>query len=329
MSQDLISLILLGVFLFCSIGVILIGAWFYRNQIHSQKLERISRYIGSSLDDNQLLANQENLLFSYQEFGRFRGWINETLTSLSSERLKVKLSGAFWPITDTEYILMRIVITFLALSLGWLLTGNIFGGIVLAVIAFMVPPILLDRTTYQRQHKFHNQLLDVLTLIKGAVQAGYGLMQALDLAVNEIPAPASEEFGRVLREIRLGYSLETALFNLAERMSSDDLQIVVTAILINSQVGGNLSTILEATISTIRDRMNLVSEIRSISSYARYVGNFMSLIPFILGFGVFLLSPEYFDTLKTSLFTQIIFLMAFVGIIIGNTWIRQIVKVKV
>jgi len=75
--------------------------------------------------------------------------------------------------------------------------------------------------------------------------------------------------------------------------------------------------------------MRLFSEVRSLTSYARYVGNFLSLMPFILGFIVFLLSPEYFDTVKTSLFTQVIFLMALLGIIIGNVWIRRIANVKV
>jgi tight adherence protein B len=86
---------------------------------------------------------------------------------------------------------------------------------------------------------------------------------------------------------------------------------------------------LEATISTIRDRMHLLGEIRSLTSYARYVGNFLTMMPFLTGFAVFLLSPDYFDTVKTSSITQIIFLMALVGVIIGNVWIRQIVKIKV
>jgi len=329
MNLSMISLILLVVSLLCGLGLILLGGWIYRQQTTSQTQKRLSRFTGSSLDDNQLLASQDSQIRSNRAIGKLRNWINESLTSLSSQKLKVKLSSAYWPVTDTEYILIRIAITFVAYLLGWLLTGNILGGIFLAVTAFMLLPILLDRAVYQRQHKFHNQFLDVLVLIKGAVQSGYSFMQALDLAVKEIPAPASEEFGRVLREMRLGFSLETALFNLTQRMSSDDLQIVVTAILINAQVGGNLSTILEATILTIRDRMNLVSEIRSISSYARYIGYFITLMPFFLGFGIFLLSPDYFDTIKTSLLTQIIFLMAFLGIIIGNIWIRKIIKIKV
>jgi len=103
----------------------------------------------------------------------------------------------------------------------------------------------------------------------------------------------------------------------------------VTAIIINSQVGGNLSTVLESTISTIRDRMHLFGEIRSLTSYARYVGNFLTLMPFILGTIIFLLDPEFFDSVKTSLLTQVIFLMAFLGLIIGNIWIRRIVRIKV
>ena len=255
--------------------------------------------------------------------------INNSLQGLSSDKLKLKLSSAYWTVTDIEYILIRIFATILAFLLGWWIPGNFLGGLMLAAIVLIVPPILLDKSIAQRQQKFHNQLLDVLLLITGAVQAGYSLMQALDLAVKEIPAPASEEFGRVLSELRFGISLEATLYNLAERMSSDDMQIVVTAIIINSQVGGNLSTVLESTISTIRDRMHLYGEIRSLTSYARYVGNFLTLMPFIMGFIIFLMAPDFFASVRTSLITQAILLMALIGLVIGNVWIRKIVQIKV
>jgi tight adherence protein B len=198
-----------------------------------------------------------------------------------------------------------------------------------AIVVYMLPQFLLDRAIARRQKKFQNQLLDVLVLIKGSVQAGYSLMQALDLAVREIPAPASEEFARILYEIRLGLSLEDALFNLAERMESDDLQIVVTAIIINAQVGGNLSMVLESTVDTIRDRIQLFAEVRTLTSYSRYVGGFLSFLPFIFALLVFFMSPGYFDNVQTSLITQIIFVMAIIGIVIGNIWIRRIANIKV
>ena len=329
MNRDLITVIVLSVFLLCAIGVILIGSWMYRKGPTSNRQSRISRFLEPQEANKQVLFTRESALFSTENIGKFRGWINDSLTGFSSERLQLKLSSAYWTITDTEYILIRISGAVIALILGWLISSSILGGIMLAVISIIILPIYLDLSISKRQHNFHNQLLDVLLLVSGAVKSGYSLMQALDLAVKEIPAPASEEFGRVLREMRLGISLEGSLFNLAERMSSDDMQIVVTAIIVNSQVGGNLSQVLESTIATIRDRMHLFGEIRSLTSYARYVGNFLSLMPFIMGFIIFIMAPDFFAEVKTSLISQVILVSAFVGLIIGNVWIRRIVKINV
>lgn len=329
MNRDSIIVLLLAVFFFCVVGLILVGYWFYRNGSSTNKRERITRFVKPSVEKKQSTPARASILSSELNLGKFRDWINDTLSGFSSDKLQLKLSSAYWKVTDTEYILIRIFAAVASFGVGWLITGNVLGAILLAAIAIMVPSILLDRSIAQRQQKFHNQILDVLLLISGAVQAGYSLMQALDLAVKEVPAPASEEFGRVLREIRFGISLEGSLFNLAERMESDDMQIVVTAIIVNSQVGGNLSTVLESIISTIRDRMHLFGEIRSLTSYAKYVGNFLSLMPFILGFAIFLMSPGFFSTIKTSTITQVIMLIAVVLLVIGNIWIRRIVHIKI
>lgn len=331
MSQEIITGILIVVSLCSVLGAALIAVWVYKNSLKSKQEKRISQFVTPPTERKTTpeFSKAKEHPQPNENIGKFRDWINQTLGSLSSEKLQIKISSAYWAITDTEYLLIRYVGTALGLAFGWLALDNILGGIFLGAIALMVPPILLDRAIAKRQDKFQAQLLDVLILIKGAVQAGYGLMQALDLAVKEVPPPASEEFGRILHETRLGISLEGALTNLAERMDSDDLQIVVTAIIINSQIGGNLSTVLEAAISTIRDRMHLLGEIRSLTSYARYVGNFLTLMPFITGLAIFLLSPGYFDTVKTSLITQIFLGAALVGVVLGNIWIRRLVQIKV
>ena len=329
LNQEMMTFFLLAIFLFSVAGLIWITVWVFMKGPLSKKQARIDQYLAPSQEIDQPQKSSDSVSLPNLYTSQFREWINESLGGLSSEKLKNKLSSAYWAITDTEFILVSIIATLLAFFLGWLIPGNILGGVFIAVITVFIPRILLDRAINQRQHKFHNQLLDVLILIKGAVQSGYSLIQSLDLAIKEVPAPASEEFGRVLREIRLGITLEGALFNLAERMENDDLQIVVTAIIINSQVGGNLSTVLEATISTIRDRLHLMGEIRSLTSYARFVGYFLTLLPFVAGAAIFLLSPGYFDTVKTSFITQMVFLMALVSVIIGNVWIKQALKIKV
>jgi len=330
LNQNTLTIVLFGISFLSLAGVGLIVRIILKNSSASNRQKRISHFVVSTEENEEHVspANQ-NQSQSYENIGKFRKWINKTLRGITNEELQIKLSSAYWAITDTEYILIRVFAAVGGLLLGWLLLNNILGGIFLGALAIMLPPIMLEKAIAKRQDKFQSQLLDVLVLIKGAVQAGYGLMQALDLAVQEIPAPASEEFGRILHETRLGISLEGALTNLAERMESDDLQIVVTAIIINSQIGGNLSTVLESAISTIRDRMHLLGEIRSLTSYARYVGNFLTLMPFIAGLLIFLLSPGYFDTVKTSLITQIFLGAALVGVVLGNIWIRRLVKIRV
>ena len=330
MTPGTITIILIAVCASSILGLMLVVVWLFRNKSVAEKEGRISRFVTPSVNESTSTVSRESARsLQKQRLGKFRDWINSSLSSISSEKLQLKLSSAYWEITDTEYILIRVNTTVIGFFLAWLIFGNVLAGVFLAVIALLVPPILLDRSIAQRQKKFHNQLLDVLILIKGAVQAGYSLMQALDLAVNEIPAPASEEFGRVLHENRLGITMETALINLSERMENDDLHIVVTAIIINSQVGGNLSTVLGSAIATIRDRMHLFGEVKALTSYSRYVGTFLTLMPFITGMVIFIFSPDYFDTVKTSLLTQGIFGVALVGVVIGNIWVRKIVDIKV
>ncbi len=329
MNQPTIVVIIFVIFLLSLLGLFFVARWLFKNGPLSKRQDRISRFVDSPTSELKTDSIKDSKLQLKQDIDKLRKWINAKLTAISSEKLKIKLSSAYSTITDTEYILIRILATALAFLLGWIIPGNILGGIFLGGIAVMIPPIMLDSAISKRQQKFHNQLLDVLILIKGAVQAGYSLMQALDMAVVEIPAPASEEFGRVLRENRFGISMEEALLNLSDRMANDDVQIVVTAIIINSQVGGNLSVVLEATISTIRDRMQLFGEVRSLTAYARYVGNFLSMLPFVAGLGIFLISPEYFDSISTSLITQIALGAAVLGVIIGNIWMRSLVKIKI
>lgn len=330
MKQDLVSLVLLLIFIICGLGLLLVVIWLIRSMTQNRIRGRVDMFVGPSEDTSfSIPAKAEGPVLRTERFEGFRGKLNRALAAFSSTSLQLRISSAYWPISDIEFISIRMGAVLVGLILGTLIPRNIIGGIGLAFLFYLIPGLILDRSIQARRKKFQEQLLDVLVLVKGAVQAGYSLPQALDLAVGEVPAPASEEFARVLREVRFGFPLDQALLNLSSRMQSDDLQLVVTAIVINTQVGGNLSTVLDAAIDTIRDRIHLFGEIRSLTSYARWVGNFISLLPFITGLAIFLLSPEYFRSVRTSLITQIIFLLAFLGVIIGNVLIRRIVKIRV
>lgn len=330
MSATTTSVILFVILALALAGIVLDILWLYRNGPGSRMQGRITTFVQSKKapsDDSSAPEAGRDVFAS--GFSKFRDWLNKVLIGLSSEQMQVKLSSAYWPITDIEFIVLRILAALAGLALGWLAMRNLLGGLFLGILMVFIPPIVLDRAIINRQHRFHNQLLDVLILIKGAVQAGYSLPQSLDLALKEMPPPSSEEFGRVLTEVRFGFPLEQALTNLVERMENDDLQIVVTAIIINSQVGGNLSTVLDSTIDTIRNRMQLSTEVQSLTAYARYVGNFLSFLPFIAGGLIFFITPDYFHSVVNSLLVQVVFGVALVGIVIGNIWIRRIARIRV
>jgi len=260
---------------------------------------------------------------------RLRLRVNSMLSTFTSEELSLNLASANWPITETEYILIRIWSTVASFVIAWILFRSFYPGIGLAVIALLIPPILLNRSISQRRTKFERQLMDVLVLITGAVRAGYSFLQSLDVVVQEMKPPVSEEFRRVRREVSLGLPLSRALTNLHARMQNEDLYLVLTAVNINSQVGGNLATMLEVVTNTIRDRIRLFSEIRALTSQQRFSGYMLSLLPFIVIAILFVVSPDYISRLFQPGIMLCIPIGALIFVLMGNIVIQLMSRMDV
>lgn len=260
---------------------------------------------------------------------RLRYRFNSLLSNIAPEELGLQLSAADWPITETEYIFIRIGSALAGFLLAWLISRNVLPGIGLAFIAYMVPGLMLRMGIQRRQLAFERQLVDVLVLMSGAVRAGYSLLQSLDVVIRELNPPASDEFRRVRREIGLGLPLNQALTNLTARMRNDDLYLVVTAINIHSQVGGNLVSMLDAVTETIRDRVRLFSEVRMLTSQQRFNSYILTLLPFGLGAALFMLNPSYMMTMFQPGVYLCIPIGAFIMVILGNITIRRLSKIEV
>ena len=260
---------------------------------------------------------------------RLRHQFNLTFGMLNSQEMQRQLIAANWQVTASEYLLIRVLAVLFALFLGALLFQNIWPGVGLAVLAYVVPGFLLFRSIDNRQKKFQAQLIDSLTLMRGAVEAGYSFQQAINVVIQEISPPTSEEFRRVRREVELGLPMNRALLNMASRMDSDDFIMVVTAVNINIQVGGSLSTILGVVIETIRQRIALLGEIRTITSYARYASYMLTLLPFITVALIALVSPQYVQRLFEPGFTRYVLVYAVVSVLLGNLVLRRMAQFKV
>jgi tight adherence protein B len=260
---------------------------------------------------------------------RMRLRLNSTLSMFASEELSMRLASANWPITETEYILIRIWGAVLGFVLGWMISRSILPGIGLAFIAFVIPSIYLNRSINHRRSKFDNQLVDVLVLITGAVRAGYSFLQSLDVVVQEMQPPVSEEFRKVRREVGLGLSLQQALLNLHARMQNEDLYLVITAVNINMQVGGNLAVMLDVVTNTIRERSRLFSELRALTSQQRFSGYILTLLPFIIVAFLFVISPEYISRLFQPGTLLCIPIGALVLMLLGNITVKMMSKIDV
>ncbi len=325
MSSETTLLILVGVLSITGL-LVLSAVFIYSSLAPSRVRERLSRYVEippEVSETAQFTIKRREVVSGY----RFR--MNEFLGRFASKSLNLKLQSSNWQITVTEFILIQIGGALVGLLLIWLISRSFIIGIIAAILFYLLPGFFLQQSIYRRQRKFQNQLVDILVLIRGGVQAGFSLLQSLDVVVKEMPAPAGEEFARVEREVQLGIPLGQSLENLSERMESDDLKMVVTAIIINSQVGGNLTLMLTAVTETIRNRIALLGEVRSLTSYARYASHLLTLLPFITALIVTILSPDYFSEALTSPIVLLMFAIALVGIIIGNFWLRKLTRIEV
>jgi tight adherence protein B len=261
----------------------------------------------------------------------------EALTQLDQELLShglgkgitANLIQANLKITATEYVLIIAGITILGALLGYTIAGHPVSALLAGVIGFFIPPSFVTWQKAKRRRLFGQQLPEALTQLAGSLRAGYSLLQSLDVVTKQIPWPASEEFVRVVREVQLGQSLNTALGHLAERITSDDLVMVISSINIHQQVGGNLAEILDTVGETLRERARIKREVDVLTAQQRISGYVLVALPIALGAFLLIINPEYEMRLFTPGPTLCIPVGAVLGIIVGYILMRRIVDIDV
>ena len=160
-------------------------------------------------------------------------------------------------------------------------------------IGFLLPRFWLARRRNSRLGAFNKMLPDTITLIANALRAGSSFLQAIELVVRESRPPISTEFARVIREVNLGLPFDQALDNMVRRVRSDDLELMATAISIQHQVGGNLAEILDSIAYTIRERVRIKGEIRTLTAQQRMSGYVVGFLPIGLAGFLFIAAPGF------------------------------------
>jgi tight adherence protein B len=287
--------------------------------------DRIKHFVEATASSRSSLSDEDNGTY----LSRFRSQFNTIFAGLNSEATLRDLTAANWSLTVSEFLFIRFGATLFSFLIALLVFRSIIPGVGLALLAYLIPGFLLFRSIQQRQKQFQGQLIDALTLIRGAIEAGYSFQQALNVIVQEMGSPTSEEFRQVRKEVELGLPLNRALSNMASRMESDDFYLVVTAVNINMQVGGNLTTILSVAIDTIRQRTYLFSELRSLTAYANFAGYLLTLLPVLTIAVLSMLSPNYWELLLQPGITRYILIYAICSVLVGNIVLRRMSKIRV
>jgi tight adherence protein B len=257
-------------------------------------------------------------------------------------RLSVDIARADLKMRPAEFVIAWALSPFVFVAIAFVLGAIIEGfrntislAIIFALGAYF-PRFYIKRRQAKRLQAFADQLPDTITLLANSLRAGSSFLQGIELVTREARPPISEEMDRVVREMSLGVALQPALNNLVRRVASEDLELMVTAINIQSQVGGNLATVLDSIAFTIRERIRIQGEIRVLTSMQRYSGYVITLLPVGLAGILFLISPSYMAVLLKSppttfgLPTGIIFMaVGLMSMGIGYVFIRRIVDIKV
>ncbi|MBI4492344.1 MAG: type II secretion system F family protein [Chloroflexi bacterium] len=244
------------------------------------------------------------------------------------QALQTDLARADLKLTVGEFLVTQGVCVIVCAALAYLISGTGVASFFFALVGYVAPRWWVKQRQTGRLKKFSNQLPDTITLMGNSLRSGLSLVQSMELISREGEPPIADEFQRVVREIGLGVNPQDALRHMVRRIASDDLDLLVTAILVQFEVGGNLAKILDTIAFTIRERVKIKGEIKTLTAQQRGSGMMLAGMPGALG-GLFLLiNPNYIG--KLFKFPYLILpIVAAMGVFFGFLIINKITDIEV
>lgn len=229
---------------------------------------------------------------------------------------------------------------FIACLAFFLIFFFVFGGvkfkivqyvvsIVGALLGFFCPDYIIGFLENKRLEKFELQLLEGLNSMANSLKAGFSFQQALDQLVKETEPPISQEFGLILKENKLGVSLEQAMVNVTYRVPSEDLDLVVSSVVLTRELGGNLSNIFERLANTIRERMKLKGKVKALTSQGKMQGWVVGLMPIVLGVLISFINPQMMNAFLDSIVGWFLIGLIIIFELIGAFFIKKIVTIDI
>ncbi len=299
----------------------------YRSR-NRRALARRMRYYAGDMDNPQDKPKERKTL-TERLIGLLRSG-GKLLSNIRHARgLDFKMQQAGLPLLGTEFLVLLGTSMAIAFFVGLFVSKRWPVGLMAAVGIAMAEWVYVLIKIDRREASFTNQLGDCLMMVANAMRAGFSFLQAMELISKEMEPPMSTEFQHVMRDISLGATVERALDDMDKRVSSPDFSLVVTAVLIQQQVGGDLAQILDTISETIQDRIRMRREVKTLTAQGRMSGWVLAALPIATGLLLSSISPGYIDPLLTDRLGHMAIAAAIVLEIIGFFVIQRIVNIDV
>ena len=291
--------------------------------------QRMRMYVAGETQRSAVEARQRQvpLLVRCRRFvRRFAGQIQRIR---HSRQIELLMQRAGLPLLGAEFIVLMALLSLAGGILGMPAGHGLWGPAVGCVSGVLLCVVYLKLRIHRRQRAFSNQLGDTLVMVANAMRAGFSFVQSMDMVSREMAAPMGDEFAKVMAEIRLGATIEAALENMALRIGSNDFQLMVAAVLIQRQVGGNLAQILDTIGGTVQNRIRMKREVRTLTAQGRSAGYILAALPFAMAGILSLLQPGYLQPLLENELGRMAVAGALALEVIGFLVIQRIVDIDV
>jgi tight adherence protein B len=317
----------------CVMGAIVVGMFaFYQSSAgpRSGLTRRLGTILGETPAYETAIAQMEAL--RPKRVGKLPIISSFLAGRSSTDATAQRLERADMRLTVSEFVAVRAFVALIFACIVYFLVGSGIGIALVLIggfIGWLLPSMYVTFAINRRVSNLNKQLPDALALLSNSIKAGFGLMQALDMASKETAHPLGTELKRTMADIHIGSGTEEALLNLAKRSGSDDLDIVITAMLIQQTTGGNLAEILDNVAHTMRERIRIRGEIKTLTSQQLLTGFVIGGLPFAMVVLFWLMNPDYMRPLFTTTIGYVMLAGAAVLEFFGVMLIRKILDIEV
>ena len=249
--------------------------------------------------------------------------------SLKVSRAEKQLDEMFVTVKKEKILLLYSLSPIIFGGLAFFVFNKLLFAMLAGAIGLVFPAFVIKLMDQQRKQKFLNQLVDGLMVVSSSLKGGLSLLQAIEVLVEEMPAPISQEFGLIIRENKMGLTLEESLRRLNGRLKLEELGLMINSVLVARETGGDLTKVFSRLATTIRDNRKLKENIRTLTLQGRLQGVIMSVLPFVFVWWVMTFNKQHFDIMLGSERGRTLLIIAVVLQAVGMFLIRKLSIIRI